>query len=129
MLATGAGIGLLFSLGLGRSVGARLFGLKAYDAGTLIFAAALLRMVPMLASWIPRGEGRSHDRIKAGVRGGILPFRFSTEFKSFQHLRNISARDSIHLVVTKFASNAALLSAGASELRSPIECAKLRSVE
>jgi hypothetical protein len=63
------------------------------------------------------------------VPAGINEVVFSTEFKSFQHLRNGAGRDRIHLVVTKFASNRVALSTGANELRSPTECAKLRSVE
>jgi hypothetical protein len=66
----------------------------------------------------------------SGEKGGEGSFAaFSTDFKSFQHLRNESVRDRIHLVVTKFASSRAVLSTGANELRGPIECAKLRSVD
>jgi predicted permease len=51
------GIGLVLGTGLaliaGRAATTMLFGLKAYDAGTLAFAILLLAAIAVLASWLP----------------------------------------------------------------------------
>jgi predicted permease len=61
MLVTGGLAGLVLSLVMGRSASAMLFGLKPYDVATLAFAAVLLAVVAVAASWIPARRASKVD--------------------------------------------------------------------
>jgi ABC-type antimicrobial peptide transport system permease subunit len=53
MLAIGVVSGSALALIAGRAATTMLFGLKAYDIATLIFAILLLAVIAVLASWLP----------------------------------------------------------------------------
>jgi ABC-type antimicrobial peptide transport system permease subunit len=53
MLAAGVAVGTALALIAGRAATTMLFGLKPYDAATLVFAILLLSVIAVLASWIP----------------------------------------------------------------------------
>jgi ABC-type antimicrobial peptide transport system permease subunit len=53
MLAIGVVSGSALALIAGRATTTMLFGLKAYDIATLIFAILLLAVIAVLASWLP----------------------------------------------------------------------------
>jgi ABC-type antimicrobial peptide transport system permease subunit len=53
MLLAGVGFGTILALLAGRTASAMLFGLKAYDLATLVFAFVLLAVIAVLASWLP----------------------------------------------------------------------------
>lgn len=53
LTATGAGVGLLLSLVLGRVLASLLFGVGPHDAGTLVGAPAVVLAAALLASWLP----------------------------------------------------------------------------
>jgi ABC-type antimicrobial peptide transport system permease subunit len=51
--------------GLGRTVDAMLYGVKAYDAATFIASAMVLIIVALAASWIPARRAASVDPMQA----------------------------------------------------------------
>jgi predicted permease len=53
MLAVGVVAGSALALIAGRAATTMLFGLKPYDAATLVFAILLLSAIAVLASWLP----------------------------------------------------------------------------
>jgi putative ABC transport system permease protein len=61
----GNAVGLPLALLAGRSAGAMLFGLKAYDPLTLGFAIALLTVIAILASWLPARRAANLDPVAA----------------------------------------------------------------
>ncbi len=65
MLLAGTAVGLPLSLLAGRSAGAMLFGLKAYDPVTLGFAIVLLAAIAILASWLPARSAANLDPVAA----------------------------------------------------------------
>lgn len=62
-------IGLVAGTGLAlfatRAAGSMLFGLKAYDIATLVFAIALLAAIAILASWLPARKASRLDPVVA----------------------------------------------------------------
>jgi len=65
MLLAGTVVGLPLTLLAGKSASAMLFGLKAYDPVTLIFAVALLAAIAVLASWVPARNAANLDPVVA----------------------------------------------------------------
>jgi predicted permease len=65
MLALGAAAGTALSLLAGRSAGSMLFGLKAYDPATLLFALAVLAAIAAVASWLPAWRAARLDPMVA----------------------------------------------------------------
>jgi len=61
MLLVGVVLGTGLALAAGRGAGALLFGLKAWDPVTLGYAAVLLAVVALLASWIPAHRAATLD--------------------------------------------------------------------
>ena len=53
MLAIGVIVGTLLALVAGRAATSMLFGLKPYDAATLVFSILLLAVIAVLASCLP----------------------------------------------------------------------------
>jgi ABC-type antimicrobial peptide transport system permease subunit len=53
LLGVGLAAGTVLALWAGRAVGALLFGLRFYDAGSLMGAGVLLSMVVLTASYVP----------------------------------------------------------------------------
>jgi predicted permease len=65
LLAIGIAIGMAVSLAAGRSAGSLLFGLKPYDAPTLLAAAVLLAVVAAAASFVPARRASKLDPMAA----------------------------------------------------------------
>jgi ABC-type antimicrobial peptide transport system permease subunit len=65
MLAVGILIGTVLALLAGRTASNMLFGLKAWDAATLVFAVLLLSVIALLASWIPARKASRLDPVAA----------------------------------------------------------------
>jgi len=65
LLAAGLGAGILLSIAGGKAVSSMLFGLKAYDPGTLAIAATLLALVAAAASYLPARRATKVDPIVA----------------------------------------------------------------
>jgi predicted permease len=65
MLITGVVLGTILALFAGRTASAMLFGLKAYDAATLVFAFVLLAAIAVLASWVPALRASRLDPVAA----------------------------------------------------------------
>jgi ABC-type antimicrobial peptide transport system permease subunit len=53
MLAIGVVVGTVLALVAGRAATTMLFGLKPYDAATLVFSILLLAVIAVLASLLP----------------------------------------------------------------------------
>ena len=65
MLLTGVILGTILALLAGRTASAMLFGLKAYDVATLVFAFVLLAVIAVLASWLPALRASRLDPVAA----------------------------------------------------------------
>jgi predicted permease len=65
MLLLGVVLGTALALLAGRAANAMLFGLKAYDAATLVFAIVLLAAIAVLASWLPALKASLLDPVAA----------------------------------------------------------------
>jgi ABC-type antimicrobial peptide transport system permease subunit len=65
MLLAGELLGTLLALLAGRAASSLLFGLKAYDAATLVFTVFLLAAISALASWIPALKAAKMDPVAA----------------------------------------------------------------
>lgn len=65
MLLTGVVLGTILALLAGRTASAMLFGLKAYDVATLVFAFVLLATIAVLASWLPALRASRLDPVAA----------------------------------------------------------------
>jgi len=65
MLLVGVALGTLLALFAGRTASAMLFGLKAYDAATMIFAFVLLAVIAVIASWLPSLKASRLDPVAA----------------------------------------------------------------
>jgi ABC-type antimicrobial peptide transport system permease subunit len=65
MLVFGAAAGTVLSLIAGRGAGSLLYGLRAYDPVTLLFAAALLAAIAIVASWLPARRASRLDPVVA----------------------------------------------------------------
>jgi predicted permease len=65
LLAVGVVVGTALSLIAGRSAGSLLFGLKPYDAFTLLAAAGLLALIAALASFVPALRAAKLDPMAA----------------------------------------------------------------
>jgi len=65
MLMAGVVLGVVLALFAGRAASALLFGLKAWDLPTLVFAFVLLSVVALLASWIPALRASRLDPVAA----------------------------------------------------------------
>jgi predicted permease len=65
MLVAGVALGTILALFAGRTASAMLFGLKAYDLPTLVFAFFLLVAIAALASWLPALKASRLDPVTA----------------------------------------------------------------
>jgi predicted permease len=65
MLLSGVVFGTILALLAGRTASAMLFGLKAYDVATLVFAFVLLAVIAVLASWLPALKASRLDPVAA----------------------------------------------------------------
>jgi putative ABC transport system permease protein len=65
MLAIGVAVGTALALLAGRAANSMLFGLKPYDAATLVFAALLLTLIAVLASLLPALKASRLDPMAA----------------------------------------------------------------
>jgi predicted permease len=65
MVVLGAVVGLGGALALGRLIASLLYGLKAWDPGTLVGSAVLLILIALGASWIPARRAASVDPMQA----------------------------------------------------------------
>jgi predicted permease len=65
MLIAGVVLGLVLALLAGRTASALLYGLKAWDLGTLALAFGLLSAIAVLASWIPALRATRLDPVVA----------------------------------------------------------------
>jgi ABC-type antimicrobial peptide transport system permease subunit len=65
MLLAGVVFGTILALLAGRTASAMLFGLKAYDLATLVFAFVLLAVIAVLASWLPALKASRLDPVAA----------------------------------------------------------------
>jgi predicted permease len=65
MLLAGVVFGTILALLAGRTASAMLFGLKAYDLATLVFAFVLLAVIAVLASWLPALRASRLDPVAA----------------------------------------------------------------
>ena len=65
MLLTGVILGTILALFAGRTASTMLFGLKAYDAATLLIAFVLLMLVAAVASWLPAIRASRLDPVAA----------------------------------------------------------------
>ena len=65
MLLTGVLLGTILALFAGRTASTMLFGLKAYDAATLLIAFVLLMLVAAVASWLPAIRASRLDPVAA----------------------------------------------------------------
>jgi ABC-type antimicrobial peptide transport system permease subunit len=65
MLVPGVALGTILALLAGRTASAMLFGLKAYDLPTLVFAFFLLAAIAALASWLPALNASRLDPVTA----------------------------------------------------------------
>jgi predicted permease len=65
MLLVGIVLGTALALLAGRAATAMLFGLKPYDFATLAFAAVLLAIIAVVASWLPALKASKLDPVAA----------------------------------------------------------------
>jgi predicted permease len=65
MTALGVVAGLAGALAMGKLIASQLYGLKAWDPGTLVAAAALLAMVAVGSTWVPARRAAAVDPSKA----------------------------------------------------------------
>jgi putative ABC transport system permease protein len=65
LLVVGVAVGTALSLVAGRSVGSLLFGLKPYDAFTLVAAGGLLASIAALAAFLPARRAAKLDPMAA----------------------------------------------------------------
>jgi ABC-type antimicrobial peptide transport system permease subunit len=65
LLLVGVVVGTALSLIAGRSAGSLLFGLKPYDAFTLLAAGGLLALIAALASFLPARRAAKLDPMAA----------------------------------------------------------------
>jgi predicted permease len=65
MLAIGLFVGTALTLLATRAASTMLFGLKAWDVATLLFAIALLAVIAVLASWLPARKASRLDPVAA----------------------------------------------------------------
>ncbi len=65
MTAIGVVVGLGGALALGKLIASQLYGLKAWDPGTLMAAAALLAVVAVGSSWVPARRAAAVDPSRA----------------------------------------------------------------
>jgi putative ABC transport system permease protein len=65
MLLLGVIVGSVLALLAGRAANTMLFGLKAYDLATMIFAILLLAVIAVLASWLPALKASRLDPVDA----------------------------------------------------------------
>lgn len=65
MLLAGVLVGTVLALLAGRTASSMLFGLQAYDLGTLAFAFFLLASIASLASWLPARRASRLDPVAA----------------------------------------------------------------
>lgn len=63
MLAIGVVVGTALALVVGRAATTMLFGLKPYDAATLIFSILLLAVIAVLASLLPAFRASRMDPV------------------------------------------------------------------
>ena len=65
ILVAGVALGTILALFAGRTASAGLFGLKPYDAATMIFAFVLLAVIAVIASWLPALKASRLDPVAA----------------------------------------------------------------
>jgi putative ABC transport system permease protein len=65
LLSVGLGIGIGLALASSHAAGSLLFGLKPYDAATLLTAAALLAVVALAASYVPAMRAARVEPVEA----------------------------------------------------------------
>jgi len=65
LLVVGVALGTALSLIAGRSVGSLLFGLRPYDAFTLLAADGLLASIAVLAAFLPARKAAKLDPMSA----------------------------------------------------------------
>lgn len=65
LYAVGGVIGLLLALGIGRTAQSLLYGISAFDPGTLVIAALLLSAVALLSAWWPARRAARIDPMVA----------------------------------------------------------------
>ena len=65
ILLVGVVLGTFLALFAGRTASSMLFGLKAYDLATLIFAIVLLAVIALIASWLPALKASRLDPVDA----------------------------------------------------------------
>jgi len=65
LLSIGMAIGIALALGSARAAGSLLFGLKPYDAATMILAVAILAAVALAASYLPAARASKLDLMDA----------------------------------------------------------------
>ena len=65
MTGIGVVVGLGGALALGKLIASQLYGLKAWDPGTLMAAAALLAIVAVGSSWVPARRAAAVDPSRA----------------------------------------------------------------